>query len=91
MLIRGGSKSIVDEAQRCIHDALCVVRNLIKDSRVVYGGGAVEIDLALTLESYAQTIPTIESHCIKAYAQALEAIPIALAENAGYQAMEHVS
>jgi T-complex protein 1 subunit epsilon len=47
ILIRGGSQMIVDEAKRSIHDAICVVRNLIRDDRVVYGGGSAELACAL--------------------------------------------
>ena len=43
IFVRGGNKMIVDEAKRSIHDALCVVRNLVRDNRIVYGGGAPEI------------------------------------------------
>lgn len=44
---------IVDEAKRSIHDAICVVRNLIKDNRVVYGGGAAELSCAIHVANYA--------------------------------------
>ena len=46
ILIRGGSKMILEEAERSIHDAICVVRTLIRDSRIVYGGGSVELAMA---------------------------------------------
>lgn len=49
VLVRGGSKMIVDEATRSIHDAMCVVRNLIKKNKVVYGGGAPEIACSLAI------------------------------------------
>jgi len=44
---------IIDEAKRSLHDALCVVRNLIRDNRVVYGGGAAEIACSLAVEDAA--------------------------------------
>ena len=47
ILIRGGSQMSVDEAKRSIHDAICVIRNLIKDNRIVYGGGSAELACAL--------------------------------------------
>ena len=49
LLIRGGSQMVCDEAQRSLHDALCVVRNLIKDNRVIYGGGSAELACSLYL------------------------------------------
>lgn len=60
VLIRGGSRMIIDEAIRSIHDAMCVVRNLIKTSKIVYGGGAPEIACSLAINSAADEIPDIE-------------------------------
>lgn len=83
VLIRGGNKMIVEEAKRSLHDAMCVVRNLIKDNRVVYGGGSAEIACALAVSAHADTVPGIEQYAIRAFADALDDIPMALAENAG--------
>lgn len=54
--LRGGTKMIVDEAKRSLHDALCVVRNLVKDSRIVYGGGAAEIACSLRVAEAADEV-----------------------------------
>lgn len=91
ILVRGGSTMIVDEAKRCIHDALCVVRNMIKDPRIVYGGGAAEISCAIHVAEKADATPTIEQYAIRAFAEALEVIPIALAENSGYNGIEYLA
>lgn len=56
ILIRGGSTMIVDEAKRSLHDAICVVRNLIKDNRIVYGGGSAELSCALHVSQYADQV-----------------------------------
>ena len=56
ILVRGGSRMIVEEAIRCLHDALCVVRNMIKDSRIIYGGGAAEISCSLAVAAIADTV-----------------------------------
>jgi T-complex protein 1 subunit epsilon len=56
ILVRGGSTMIVDEAKRCIHDALCVVRNMIKDPRIIYGGGAAEVACSLAVANWADTV-----------------------------------
>jgi T-complex protein 1 subunit epsilon len=85
VLIRGGNKMIVDEARRSLHDAMCVVRNLIKDNRVVYGGGSAEVACSLAISSYADTVSGIEQYAIRAFADALDDIPMALAENSGLQ------
>jgi T-complex protein 1 subunit epsilon len=56
ILVRGGSHSIVDEAKRSLHDALCVVRNMIRDPRIVFGGGAAEISCSLAVSGLADTV-----------------------------------
>ncbi|VEU20097.1 DEKNAAC101021 [Brettanomyces naardenensis] len=82
-LIRGSNKMIVDEATRSLHDSLCVVRNLIKDSRVVYGGGSAEISCSLTVTEAADKQKGIDQYAFRAFAQALDIIPMSLAENSG--------
>lgn len=59
IFIRGGNKMIIDEAERSLHDAICVVRNLIRDNRVVYGGGAAEITCSLAIEREADKVTQI--------------------------------
>jgi thermosome len=83
IMIRGGSELIVDEADRSIHDALCVIRNIIQDGVVVPGGGAPEIFLSRKLKEYANTLAGREQLAVEKFAEALEIIPRALAENAG--------
>ena len=56
ILIRGGSSMIIDEAKRSIHDAICVVRNLIKNNRIVYGGGSAELAVSLHVSSEADKV-----------------------------------
>lgn len=83
IFLRGGTKMIIEEAKRSMHDALCVVRNLVRDNRVVYGGGAAEISCALAVSKEADNIKSIEQYAFRAFADALESIPLALAENCG--------
>ena len=80
IMIRGGSKAIVDEAQRSMHDAICVVRNMIVDPRVVTGGGSIELSCALEIANAAKTENSLEQYAMKGFADALEQIPYALAE-----------
>jgi T-complex protein 1 subunit epsilon len=82
---------VVDEAKRCLHDAICCVRNLIRDSRVVPGGGASEIAASIEVARIAQSLPTIEQHSMRAFADALEVIPTALAENSGLNSIDAVT
>jgi len=83
IVIRGGTEHVVDEAERSIHDALCVVRNAIEDGKIVPGGGAPEAEVAKQLREYAVEVGAREQLAIEAYADAVESIPMILAENAG--------
>ncbi|KAF2398689.1 T-complex protein 1 subunit epsilon [Trichodelitschia bisporula] len=86
--IRGSNKMIIDEAKRSLHDAICVVRNLVRDNRVVYGGGAAEIACSLAIEEAAVKTPGLEQYAMRAFAEALDAVPMALAENSGFAPIE---
>ncbi|GAV55444.1 hypothetical protein ZYGR_0AV00750 [Zygosaccharomyces rouxii] len=86
--IRGSNKMIVDEAKRALHDALCVVRNLVKDSRVVYGGGAAEVSMSLSVSEEADKQRGIGQYAFRAFAQALDTVPMILAENSGLDPIE---
>ena len=79
---------IVDEAKRALHDAICAVRNLVKDNRVVYGGGAADISCSLAVQKAADEIPSIEQYAMRAFASALDSVPLALAENSGLSPIE---
>jgi len=83
VLIRGSNKLVLEEAERSIHDALCVIRCLVKKRGLIAGGGAPEIELSLQLMQHAQTLAGMEQYCFRAFAEALEVIPFTLAENAG--------
>jgi hypothetical protein len=56
IFVRGSNKMIVDEAKRALHDAICVVRNLVVDNRVVYGGGAADISCAIAVSKAADEV-----------------------------------
>lgn len=90
ILIRGGTEHVVDEVERALHDALKVVAVAIEDGVVVPGGGAPEIELALKLRNYGQTVGGREQLAIEAFAEALEVIPWTLAENAGMDSIDVV-
>lgn len=83
IFIRGGNNMIIEEAKRSIHDALCVIRNLVQDDRVVYGGGAAEIACAIATSQEADKISSLEQYAFRAFSDALESVPMALAENSG--------
>jgi len=83
LLIRGGSQRVVDEVDRSIHDSLMVVKDVIEKPSIVSGGGSAEAYLAGQLNEWADSFDGRESLAIKQYAEALETIPLTIAENAG--------
>jgi len=83
VVVRGSNKLVLEEADRSIHDALCVIRCLVKNRALIAGGGAPEIELSLRLMEYANTITGVEQYCFRQFAEALEIIPFTLSENAG--------
>lgn len=74
---------IVEEAKRALHDAMCVTRNLIVDNRIVYGGGASEVACGLKVCEEADKVSGLEQYAMRAFSDALDSIPVALAENSG--------
>uniref|UniRef100_A0A1I7SWK0 T-complex protein 1 subunit delta n=1 Tax=Bursaphelenchus xylophilus TaxID=6326 RepID=A0A1I7SWK0_BURXY len=83
ILLRGSNKLVLDEADRSLHDALCVLRCLVKKRALLPGGGAPEMEVAVNLRKEAESKEGAEQYCWKAFADALEVIPYTLAENAG--------
>jgi chaperonin GroEL (HSP60 family) len=88
ILIRAGLERMVDEAERAMTDALSVVSDVIENSKIVAGGGAVEIEVAKELRKYATKVGGREQLAIEAFADAMEVIPRALAENAGLEPID---
>lgn len=91
VFVRGGNQMVVDEAIRSLHDAMCVVRNLIKDNRVVYGGGSAEVTCSMKISEQALEENSVEQYAMSAFADALEAVPLALAENSGFSPVTTLS
>lgn len=88
IVLRGGAKQFLEEAERSIHDAIMIVRRAKKSQKVVGGGGAIEMALAQYLKETAIKLDGKAQLIIEAYAEALEAIPRALANNAGFDSFE---
>jgi thermosome len=87
ILIRGGTEHVTQEVERSLQDALKVVSSVLEDGVVCPGGGATEIDLAVKLRKWAPSVGGREQLAVEAFAQALESIPWALAENGGYDSI----
>jgi len=88
ILIRGGTKLIVEEAERSLNDMLNTVRNIYLEPKVVAAGGAPEVEIALRLEKYADEVGGKESLAIKAFVRAIESIPATLIETAGLDVID---
>ncbi len=91
LLIRGGTQRMTAEAERSIHDALSVVKDLIEEPRVVAGGSAPELEMSNVLKKYAQTVKGREQLAITIFAESLESIATTLAENAGLDPVDILS
>jgi thermosome len=91
ILIRGGTERIVDEAERSLHDALCVVGDIVEEPKILAGGGASEMEVAKALKEYAESLPGREQLAVMQFAEALEVIPTTLAENAGLDQIDIIS
>jgi thermosome len=83
ILVRGGSQRVVDEAERSIHDALMAVKDVVEYPYVVVGGGAPETVISRKLREWSTTLASRQQLAAEKYADAVESIPLVLAENAG--------
>ncbi|RCN42111.1 T-complex protein 1, delta subunit [Ancylostoma caninum] len=91
ILLRGSNKLVLEEAERSLHDALCVIRCLVKNKALVPGGGAPEMEVAVQLRQLAQKQIGAQQYCWRAFADALELVPYTLAENAGLSPIHTVT
>ncbi len=83
ILIRGADKRYLEEAERSVHDALCVVRDVVQAPKIVAGGGAPEMEVARALRAYAETLLGREQLAVRSFGEAMEIVPLTLGENAG--------
>ncbi|TNJ27240.1 TCP-1 chaperonin subunit eta [Giardia muris] len=90
-ILRGGADQFIDESERSLHDAICVVRRAIRHPTFVAGGGSLEMALSALLLKHAKTISGKAQSIYEAVANALEAVPRNLCENAGFDAMEIIT
>ncbi|KAF2459863.1 T-complex protein 1 subunit delta [Lineolata rhizophorae] len=91
IVCRGANSLILDEAERSLHDAQCVVRCLVKKKALLAGGGAPEIEIAQSLATQARSLTGTEAICWKAFSDAMEVVPTTLAENAGLNSIKVVT
>ena len=91
ILIRGGSQRVVDEADRSVHDALMVTKDVLEKPAIVAGGGAPESFVAGKIREWANTLSGREQLAAEKFAEAMEAIPLTLAENAGMDPIDTIT
>jgi T-complex protein 1 subunit delta len=91
IVVRGANSLILDEAERSLHDAHCVIRCLVKKRALLAGGGAPEIEIAQQLGKLSRSLTGTEAICYRAFADAMEVIPTTLAENAGLNSIKVVT
>eukprot|EP01001_Neometanema_parovale_P002180 NODE_1263_length_1806_cov_29.556744_g1198_i0.p1 GENE.NODE_1263_length_1806_cov_29.556744_g1198_i0~~NODE_1263_length_1806_cov_29.556744_g1198_i0.p1 ORF type:complete len:557 (-),score=186.28 NODE_1263_length_1806_cov_29.556744_g1198_i0:136-1734(-) len=91
IVLRGASNYFLDESERSLHDALCVVSQTVQETRTVLGAGCSEMRMARRVEEEAKKTPGKKALAMEAYAKALRAIPAIIADNAGLDSAELVS
>merc|ERR1711976_1034945 len=91
IVLRGATQQILDEADRSLHDALCVLSQTVKETRTVFGGGCSEMLMANAVSELAAKTPGKDAVAIEAFAKALRMLPTIIADTAGYDSAEMVS
>lgn len=91
IVLRGATQQILDEAERSLHDALCVLAQTVKDPRTVYGGGCSEMLMAHAVTQLANRTPGKEAVAMESFAKALRMLPTIIADNAGYDSADLVA
>ena len=91
IVLRGATEQILDEAERSLHDALCVLTSAVKETKTVYGGGCSEMLMANAVLDAAANTAGKEAIAMEAFAKALAELPTVIAENGGYDAAQLVS
>lgn len=91
VVIRGATEQIVDEAERSLHDALCVLAATVKETRVVFGGGCSEMLMAVAVSNEATKTAGKEAVAMEAFARALQQLPTTIADNGGYDSAQLIS
>jgi T-complex protein 1 subunit delta len=91
ILVRGSNQLVLEEAERSLHDALCVVRALVKQRSLVPGGACAEMEVSQKLQAYSREIFGTNQYCVRAYGECLELLPYTLAENAGLDPITFVT
>ena len=90
IVLRGSGLHVLDEAERSMHDAICVLSQIISNKRAIYGGGNAEMSMAMAVDEVGKTVKTKEGLAVEAFAKALREIPTIIADNGGYDSVSLV-
>jgi len=90
ILVRGSTEYVIEEAKRSIRDALCAIRNVIDDGRIVYGGGSCELALSIHLDKLVKSYSSEDEAALQAFSRALLEIPLVLSKNSGFDPADYV-
>lgn len=91
VVIRGSTDNVMDDLERAVDDGINTFKGLTKDGRLLAGAGAVEIELAFKVASFGETLPGMEQYAVQKYADALQSLPTAIADNAGIRARDVIT
>lgn len=91
VVLRGATRQILDEAERSLHDALCVLTQTVKETRTVFGGGCSEMLMSNAIQEEALRTPGKEAVAMEGFSAALRVLPTTIADNAGYDSSELVA
>ena len=91
VILRGASSHLLDEAERSLHDALCVLSETVKETRVVCGGGCMEMLMANAIDAKSGAVAGKQALAMEAFARALRQLPTIIADNAGLDSSDIVT
>lgn len=91
VVLRGASSHVLDEAERSLHDALCILTNTVRHPSTIYGGGCTEMLMAKVIDEEAQKTPGKKSIAMSSFARALRQLPSIVADNGGYDSAELIT
>merc|ERR1711924_500484 len=91
VVLRGASTHVLDEAERSLHDALCVLSRTVRETRTIPGGGCCETRMARAIDSEVPNTPGKKALAMEGFARALRALPAIIADNGGFDASELVT
>jgi len=91
IVLRGASSRVLDEAERSLHDALCILTNTVKHPKTIYGGGCTEVLMAQAIDAKVPTTPGKKSIAMASFARALRQLPAIVADNGGYDSAELIT